>query len=758
MLFGKKIKKDILLLLPLFFLAGCGIWTNFTAYFNLYYNTSRLFDQAESEVQAQRTDLFSTTVPPLTTATDQKLQKVIEKCSNILQFKSDSKYVDDALMMLGKAFYYQQNYLKSEHELLELLATQTDSDLRLEAQLWLGKCQMRLTDNTAGLQTLADVKKTAADNKNDDILQSVLIEEIKYKIASNDYPGAIQSSQDFLKVSGDNDLNAKVAFELGKLYELVNDEESAAKAYGSVSDYSPSYDLAFMSKIAYGVALRKAGHLNEAYSIFDDMSSQDKYKDVFDQVNFQKGVTLSALGKYPEALNVLINVDTTYKNTQYAGVSRYEIGKLYEYNFNNFDSAYAYYLKAKSTMIPTEYITPLYKTAEKFRKYNELKDDLKLSRTQLDYILSPDEFIKDSIAYSQQLDSIQQFSKQLQNNSQTGQLNQDLNNTRRTFDPNSIQSSQLIRSLQVAKLKPPERPTISADSIRDKIVYYEYELGNLFYSDFNLLDSAYYYYTDILKNYPDSDYKPKILFVLGNYYLAVSDTNRADSLFSYIYDNYKNDLLVNAAATILNKPLINFDTDPAKDLYARAEAEFNKRNYYSSITQFKDIYNNYPNSISAPKALYAEGWIFENVFNKPDSAVIFYDSLKAKYPNSEYAENISPKLEFYHNVKLKVKKAIEDSLKALQKSKEQSLSSDSSKTLKNDATRELKPGVNDEMIIAPPLIKTVNDSLKEKNQIQRLDSLIMEKRKLELKDGIPLKDTLNIKNNRIAEDSSRVKN
>jgi TolA-binding protein len=757
MLFGKKIKKNILLLLPLFFLAGCGVWTNFTAYFNLYYNTSRLFNQAESEVQAQRTDLFSTTVPPLTTATDQELQKVVQKCSNILQFKSDSKYVDDALMMLGKAFYYQQNYLKSEHEFQELLATQPDSDLRLEAQLWLGKCQMRLMDYATGLQTLSDVKKLAGDNSDNDILQSVLIEEIKFKIASNDYPGAIQSSQDFLKVSGDNDLNAKVAYELGQLFELVGDEESAAKAYGSVSDYSPSYDLAFKSKISYGVALRKAGHLNEAFTVFDDMSSQDKYQDVFDQVNFEKGVTLAALGKYSDALNVLTIVDTTYKNTQYAGASRYEIGKLYEYNFNNFDSAYVYYLKAKSTLLPAEYITPLLKTAEKFRKYNELKDDLKLSRTQLNYILTPDEFIKDSIAYTQQLDSIQQFSKQLQNTSQTGQFNQDLNNNRRTFDPNSIQSSQLIRSLQVAKLRPPERPTISADSVRNKIAYYEYELGNLFYSDFNLLDSAYYYYADILKNYPDSYYKPKTLFVLGNYYLAVNDTNKADSLFNYIYNNYKNDRLVNAAASVLNKPLINFDTDPSIDLYAKAEIELNKKNYYSSISQLRNIYSNYPESISAPKALYTEGWIFENVFNKPDSAVIFYDSLKTKYPKSEYAENISAELEFYHNEKQRIKKALEDSLKALQKVKDQSLKSDSTNALKNETEKELRPEFNDEKVITPSIIKSENDSLREEKQIPGPDSLLMEKRRLKFKEEMQSKDSLNGKTNRIIIDSTRIK-
>jgi tetratricopeptide (TPR) repeat protein len=660
------------------------------------------------------------------------------------------------LMMLGKTFYYQQNYLKSEHEFQELLATQPDSDLRLEAQLWLGKCQMRLMDYTTGLQTLSDVKKTASDNNDDDILQSVLIEEIKYKIASDDYPGAIQSSQDFLKVSGDNDLNAKVAYELGQLFELVSDEESAAKAYGSVSDYSPSYDLAFKSKISYGIALRKAGHLNEAYSIFDDMSSQDKYKDVFDQINFEKGVTLSALGKYLEALNVLSVVDTTYKNTLYAGASRYEIGKLYEYNLNNFDSAYAYYLKAKATMLPAEYITPLYKTSEKFRKYNELKDELKLSKTQLNYILIPDEFVKDSIAYAQQMDSIQHYSEQLQNNSQTGQFNQDLNNTRGTFNSNSIQSSQLMRSLQVAKLRPPERPSVSADSVRNKIVFYEYELGNLFYSDFNLLDSAYYYYTDILKNYPGSDYKPKILFVLGNYYLANSDTNKADSLFNYIYDNYKNDRLVNAAATVLNKPLINFDTDHSVDLYAKAEAELNKKKYYSSISQLNDIYSNYPKSISAPKALYAEGWIFENVFNKPDSAVIFYDSLKAKYPGSEYAKNISAELEFYHNEKQRIKKALEDSVKALQKLKEVSSKSDSTNALKNGTEKKISPGINEEKVITPS-IKAANDSLRDKIRMSAPDTLLMEKRMLELKDEIQVKDSLNRKSNKILEDSTRIR-
>ena len=88
---------------------SCGVWGNFTTYFNLYYNTKHLFNEAEESISNDRADIFATNEPKIKPADDQKLQKVIEKCSKILQYSPDSRYVDDALIILGKAFYYQQN-------------------------------------------------------------------------------------------------------------------------------------------------------------------------------------------------------------------------------------------------------------------------------------------------------------------------------------------------------------------------------------------------------------------------------------------------------------------------------------------------------------------------------------------------------------------------------------------------------------------------------------------------------------------------
>ncbi len=750
MVLNYQIKKILVVIIPVLFIYGCSVWGNFSTYFNLYYNTEHLFNDAEQLILEQRTDLFAVDQPPITSAANQKLQGVIEKCSNILQFHAETKYVDDALLMLGKSFYYQGNYLKSSREFKELLATQQESDLLLEANLWLGKCQMRLGDFTTGLQTLKNVKDQAVQQEENKILEAALIEEIKYKVSTKDYTGAIQSSSDFLKVSKDNSTSAKVAYELGKLYEMVNDEEGAAAAYSKVLDYSPSYQTGLDARIALGKALRSAGHNDQALTIFEGLSSEDKNKDSFDRINLEKGITLESLGKFDEAINTFVMVDTAYKGSQYSGAAKFELGKIYEEHFNNFDSASVYYLQASANVLPPEYLLLNTKKVEKFKKYNSLVDDLNFNKEELRYALNPEEFVKDSAAY---YDSLKNIGENKTNSKEPVGNNPE---SRRTINLANIQTNQ-TRSAQTKISKPPVRPSVSADSLTNKIVYTEYELGNLFFTEFSKPDSAYYYYSDILNNYPDNSYRSKTLFVMGNYYLSKGDSVKADSLFNYIYNNYKNESIVNAAAGIINKPLIDLKYDPAKDIYSQAESELMKKNYYGSIQQLRDIYSKYPASATAPKALFAEGWIFENKLNKPDSAAVIYDSLRTKYPSTEYAARIISKLDFYHAEKKKINDALKDSLNNIQKGKNQTEGKDSLKTEANKI-KENEQSINKGKGIPPGFRGEINDSLKEKMENKtKVDTLIRKERLLNVRDEILLRDSLLKKEETVPKDTAKKK-
>ena len=113
---------------------------------------------------------------------------------------------------------------------------------------------------------------------------------------------------------------------------------------------------------------------------------------------------------------------------------------------------------------------------------------------------------------------------------------------------------------------------------------------------------------------------PYLYIHLGTYYNRIGRKEEADSIFNFIYENYKNETIVNAAAIQLKKPLINLNYDPADELYVNAEKKLLEKKYSESVKKFYGIFIDYPKSPLAPKALYAGGWILENELRLLDSA------------------------------------------------------------------------------------------------------------------------------------------
>jgi pentatricopeptide repeat protein len=678
------LKKSIYLL-PVLLIFGCSVWRNFTTYFNLYYNTSDIFSQAEESINSQKQDLFSTEELKVPGSALQLLNKVIEKASQILQFHRESAYVDDALLMLGKSFYYQKNYLKSVREFQELIATQPNSDLILEAKLWIGKADLNLKKYDEALSILETVKKQGIDEGKNDIVADAYIEEVKYKLIHHDYAGAVTSSKELLNFSKNDERNAEIEFEMGKLYELLDDPENAILSFQKVFDYSPTFEIEFGARLELGKAYREAGNPQKALSIFNEMKSNKIYSDSYDQIDLQTGITEVSLGNYETALSYFKTVDTSFANSQSAGFANYHLGELYQYNIPNYDSASYYYSKALSSRLPADYIIPANEKIQRFRKYKTLKDNISQDNKKLEYVENPESFIRDSVAFYT-VDTVKNESEAETN---TG-TSVSRGNTRGRFNDQrfaEFNKSENQTTKTAAKQNktgvPPIRPNISADSINSLLAQSLFELGNLFFTEFNLPDSAYYYYTTILDSFPDSRYQARTMYALGSYYETENQNSKADSLYNLIYNNYKNESIVNAAASKLNKPLINFDYDPAVDLYATAEKKFMSKEYKESLHEFYNIYKSYPQSALAPKALYASGWILANQLNSPDSAAIFYDSLQAKYPKTVYAIKIRQEVDFYNQEKERIQKAREDSLKQIEQARLDSLRADSLRTHKN---------------------------------------------------------------------------
>ena len=726
------------------FASGCGVWDNLTTYFNLYYNSSLLFEKCEEQIYTQKRGLFSAEELVVPGSVNTDLVKVIEKSSVILQYHSETGYVEDALMMLGKSFYYQKNYQKSQRKFIELIAADPEGDYALESELWIGKCQMKLKNFSDGLVTLTAVRTKAIEEDEEKIILESFLEEIIYRVTIEDYTGAITLADELMTISDDDIIKAEAWYEIGNLYMKLSDIDNAIIAYEKVFDFSPGFDLEVDAKLKYGRALRSGGRNEDAHEIFIDMKSEDKYAEKYAEIDFEIGKSLATLERYDEAVEQFTIVDTTYKNNPSSAAAKYEIAYLYETAFQNFDSATVYYKKASTSTLPKEYILIAKEKTNLFNRYQVYRSNLNNYERQLFYLLNPDEFVKDSITYvedslitAKEIANIKEYQEiwsgldDLLSVTDTVGYYQDtlkvidsiLANklldsllvrdttliltrdsvftklkdpelkdtlvialfdsmfTNRPLDPaakirleqrkreEQARQNQIVQQLpDTLKFKnnPPRRSKISADSLRTIISKNQLELGNLFLTEMNLPDSAYWYYNNILTVYPNTIYQATVLYSMGSYYLTVDEKTRADSLFNIIYENYNNESIVNAAADKLNKPFIDLDYDPAIDAFIESESLLSAGNYPEAVEGFYNIFLNYPESPAASKAIYTCGWIMENELYELDSAAVYYDSLVANYPSSEYVRKIAPKLSLYKQEKRKLETAIQDSLLALQ--------------------------------------------------------------------------------------------
>ncbi len=646
-LFLKIVSAGILL----FALTTCSVWENFTTYFNRYYNASLKFDEAEEKLEEEsKQSLFEFREEQPSAATRKLLDEVIEKCSKILQFNQESAFFDKALSMIGKAYYYQGNYTKALRKFQELDALE-DSKLKLENSLWVARSLMQMRRFDEGLNLLGSVKELALENEEEELLAGVYLTEIRFFVFREEYDLAIESVKNLFEISPSDEYSAEVAYELGKIYLLQNNLEAAAAAFQSVSEYSPSFDIDFRSRLEFAKVNKELKDTEKSIEVLNSLRAEEKFKDNWDKVDLEIAEVFYLNGSISEALEKLFIIDTTYKKSESSGMANFRMAEIIEKDFQYFDSAKTLYDRVNLSTAPKELKEKARVKAQLLKKRYDFTADIIKNKRQLAYLIDTTLYRSDSAAYFDYFarkDSAENLMKEM-----------------KALEGENFDSTKYLFTEKEPFRAQPVMLKISVDSAKTRLAQNKYELGNLYFGDLNVPDSAYVQYIRALRNYSGTGYQAKIMYALGSYYLTVNKQEIADSLFLEIYTEYPEDPIVNAAAEKLGKEIITHSADPAQKKYSEAEKNIFDEKYRNAISAFRGIVHDHPLSPYAAKSLYAIGYLFENKLSMPDSAVSVYDSLLAKYGNSEYAGAVKPRINFYHSYH----KAKQDSIKNLEQSR-----------------------------------------------------------------------------------------
>jgi len=656
----RRIIFPLLILLSSLSFNSCSIgkfiksgYENFTTYFNIYYNASRIFNEAEEELLKQQKDLFTTKVIAPGGNVTNKFVQVIEKCSKILQYHSNSSLVDDALFIIGKSYFYQREYPSAIRKFTELITNFPESDYYLESKLWIARAYAQTIEVDRALRLLNDVYSEARERKDRNVMSNALLEILKIYYKRNDNEGIINIGNEFVKISKNKNAIAQVYLLLGSAFAKSGELEKAIQNYSQVRKYTSDYYYRFKSQLELAKIFREQQKFSEAKEILDDLSSESLYDEYKDFTELEYAYLHLAQNDTLNALNYFIKIDTTYSSKETGAIAQFEIASYIENTLGNLDSAKYYYDKSLRAQLPDDLRKLAQFKSQLFSRYKNLWTSIRNFEKQIPFLRT---FPVDTTY--QKFQEIEIDSSMLSDSAYLADLQQYFEEKKRADSLYAIKLHQDSLRYQ-ANLK-------TADSLEINIARLKFDLATLFMIDFNKPDSAYVYLKEIVEKYPGQDFSERSFYALANYYETTGKKEKADSLFKIMYERFSDTEISKIVARKLGlQPKVTKTNLPDFE-YREAEQLVEQKKYEEAIQKLLLIYDKHKNTEYAPKSLLMIGHIYENKLRLYDSAYSVYKSLKEKYPASLFTQRINSKLIAYEGDlqrKELEKKAKEDSLK-----------------------------------------------------------------------------------------------
>ncbi|KIO78050.1 hypothetical protein TH53_06265 [Pedobacter lusitanus] len=328
---------------------------NLTARYNYIYNANVILNNYEEESYNSYIDNYSDVLPVYTDpekfssetvlhppANDRALDAIVKKSRAIIADKAFSNYIDDAYLLLGKAYYLKTNYFVAEEYFDYTAKTYTkDINVLVTAQNWKARSLMQLNN----MEDAAIILDTVYDNlalikkKRSEPMATIA----QSYIYQNRYNDAIPILENAVKESPLQRNRIRWTFILAQLYERQKKYQQALALYTKVQKSNAGFELYFnanLNKIRV-TGILNGEHLNRKKQLLA-LLRDDKNLDYHDQIYYQIAEDYAEENNLADAEKYYkLSIRNSTKNNYQKGLSYLRMADL---NFNKHKD----FLKAKS--------------------------------------------------------------------------------------------------------------------------------------------------------------------------------------------------------------------------------------------------------------------------------------------------------------------------------------------------------------------------------------------------------------------------
>jgi len=716
--------KIIIILIPFFFImfSGC-------AYYNTFYNAKKFYKEAEKDRKKREKMLLVELSPEekarrkksgqATTNTGniasskemQNYQRAIEKASRVLEFYPQSKYIDDALILLGKCFYYRRDYNKALRKFEEIIKLYPDSEFIPYARLLMAKTYV-------GLENFDEAENQFRNITLDNNIDNKIIEEAKFELGGlyyekGDYELAAENYKSTAKEADDKLIRAMSLYRLGECLIQLKQYHDAPKILNQAVKASPNEDFKSQATYKLGEAQSMIGDYDTAVKTYSNLLSKEFEKTRIPKTKLALAENLSKKGDLQEALKWYDNIIEEHKRTDASARSYFAKAEIEEFVNINYKKA-----KENYDQVRAEFSSSLIAPEAKDRSDNirillELREEI--AKLEGRYVetdsLNGDEKnnnnqnLKDDAPINLSMDGMWVYysgrdrppPKSLTDLTQAdleraAKLAEIQQQTTDSADSTAMTTTTDTKmdSAAIALAKEKEEQQKVYQLAEKKLA-----LAEVLFFNFNKPDSAILVYNQVIENQTDSALTTRALYSLGYIYKEVkNDSTSADSIFRKLLSFNPQSEQADGARYFLKLPIVQNNVDSAQIYFKKAEdAYWLNNDIDDAFNLYNNVIENYPNSEYAVKAIYAQGWMSEKILYNPDKAMTYYEKIVSDYPDTPFGKTVKAKLaavERFVKEEEARQKAIADSLARLAEAKNDSLTTSANDSLQQNSIDDTK--------------------------------------------------------------------
>lgn len=293
--------------------------------------------------------------PPLDSARakgyDKEIQEAIKMASLAIQRHPNSKWVDDSYILVGKARLYSLDWGNAVQTFKYVNTKSKNPDKRHEAIIHLARTfvEHQEYNNAEAAFDFLEKEKLSKSNR-----KRFHLERAYYYQLREDYDNMVRNLISAVPLLRKKDRPGRIYFIIGQVYQELGFDAEAFNYYRECLSTNPEYEIDFYARLymAQVAEISKNRDVASARKSFKKLLKDPKNRDFRDKIYYEMGVFEFKQKNLTAAIDNYNRSIREGTNKLIDGQAYLELGEIYYDTLKNFQLSQAYYDSAVAALPP----------------------------------------------------------------------------------------------------------------------------------------------------------------------------------------------------------------------------------------------------------------------------------------------------------------------------------------------------------------------------------------------------------------------